>query len=63
MGYGARNRRLAGARHPLQPEYALAIGVFRPSVNLAEEGDPRLRMAFGIELVVNMVKCGAFGGA
>ena len=63
VSHGARNRRLAGARHALQPEYAFTVRIIGPFIYLAEKGDPCVGMAFGVVLVGVMVKCGAFGGA
>ena len=63
VGYGARNRRLAGARHALQPEYAIAVRIIGPMMYLAEKGDPCVGMAFGVVLVGEMVKRGTFGSA
>jgi len=62
VGHGARNRRFTGARHPLQPEYAIAVRIIGPFIYLAEKGEPCVGMAFGVVLVVDMVKRGAFGG-
>jgi hypothetical protein len=63
VSHGARNRRLAGARHALQPEYAIVVRIIGPFLYLAEKGDPGVGMAFGVVLVGEMVKRGAFGGA
>jgi len=63
VGHGARNRRLASARHALQPEYAITVRIIGPFMYLAEKGDPCVGMAFGVVLVSEMVKRGAFGGA
>ena len=62
VGYGSRNRRFAGARHALQPEYAMTLRVVGPSVYLREKGFPCLRVAFFVVLVVDMIIGGAFGG-
>ena len=62
VSHGARNRRLAGACHALQPEYAITVRIIGPFMYFAEKGDPCVGMAFGVVLVGEMVKRGAFGG-
>src|SRR5438128_2172211 len=63
LGYGTRDGRFSCTSHAIQPEYAFAVGIVGPFVNLAEKVDSSVGMTLGGVFVGVRIECGTIGSA